>query len=62
MTVEVRLVTLSASADELGRKQADDAGLVPEIYLSLVLEAALRDRQATEQRFAEALAKLNGSK
>lgn len=62
MTIEVRLVTLSGSADELCRSQAKDAGMAPEIYLSLLAEMAIRERHALEQNFAAALAKVASAK
>lgn len=59
MTIQIRLVSLSGSADELARSQAKAERMEPEVYLSLVLEMAVLERHATEQRFAEALAKVD---
>lgn len=52
--IKVRLVSLSTHADELAREQAAARKMEPEIYASLVLEMAIRERHALDQEFAKA--------
>lgn len=59
MTVQVRIVQLSGSADDLLRNQADEANMDPDLYSSLVLEIAVRERHALAQAFAAAIAKVD---
>jgi hypothetical protein len=59
--VQVRLVSLSQSADELARSMADDERVDPDVFCSLLLEMAIRERHADVQRLAEALAKVRGA-
>ena len=61
MTLQVRIVSLSGSADELLRAQAAERDMDPDIYSSLVLEMAVRERHALEVQLAAALAKVSAS-
>jgi hypothetical protein len=58
MTIQVRLVSLTRSADELLLEQALEENMEASIYASLVLEMAIRERHALAQQFAEAIAKV----
>jgi hypothetical protein len=58
MTIKVRIVSLSGSADEILRSQAVAENQDPDVFASLVLEMAIRERHALELQFAEAAAKV----
>jgi hypothetical protein len=58
MTVAVRRVTLSHSADDLLRELAGEANMEPDVFGSLILESAIRDRHEMQKRFAAAAAKV----
>lgn len=59
MSLAVRYVTLSHSASEMMHLQAAEENICPEIYCSLVLELAIREREALRQSLAEALAQVS---
>lgn len=58
MSVVIRLVKLSSSAAELLEQLAAQERIAPEIYGSLVLELAIRERHESNRRFADAAAKV----
>lgn len=58
MTIQVRLVSLSGGADELARDMADEERVNLDVFCSLLLEMAIRERHADRERLAEALARI----
>lgn len=60
MTVSVRRVTLSPSADEMLVAEAARAKMAPEILGSLLLELAVRERDELAKKFAAAAAAVDG--
>jgi hypothetical protein len=56
VTVKVRMVTLSESAEELLHTQAGRNQMDPNVYGSLVLELAIREREALDELAAQAKA------
>lgn len=62
MTIIVRTVTLSPGADELLRNLAGKELIDPDVYGSLILELAIRERHEYATKFEAAAAKvLNGA-
>jgi hypothetical protein len=52
------LVSLSAGAEALLRDLAEREKMDPDIFASLVLENAIRERHESERRFAAAAARI----
>ncbi len=62
MSVAIRHCRLSGSADELLLElAAKERGMHPDVFASLVLEMAIRERHENERRLAAALACVDGS-
>jgi hypothetical protein len=62
MTLAVRIVSLSSSADELLQKAAEDERQDPDVMASLILEMAIRERHALNERFASALLEIRNGR
>ena len=60
MSIAVRVVTLSSSADELLLELARRERMDPDVFSSLVLENAIRERHERDRAFAAAAAKVCG--
>jgi hypothetical protein len=60
MTLKIRPVRLSGSADEILRELAAGEEIHPDDMASLLLELAVRERQEWLRRFTDAAAAVDG--